>query len=109
MRRKTYRLQKLENGRYSILTNDLDRCIFCGAPDPDIHEVYGGSNRQISMANGFCVPLCRWHHLMVTNPDKTALGFVIDKELKEKCQKVYEQQHTREEFIKLIGKNYIQE
>lgn len=109
MRAKSNKLRRLENGRYSVLTNDLDRCIFCGAPDPDIHEVFGGSNRQVSMANGFCVPLCRWHHLMVTNPDKTALGWYIDHDLKEKCQKHYEKDHTREEFIKLVGKNYLGE
>lgn len=101
MRKKTYKLQKLENNRYSIITDDMEHCLLCGATDPDIHEIYGGSNRKISMENGFCIPLCRWHHTQITIHPQLNKTFQIS------CQRIYEQTHTKEEFIKLIGKNYI--
>ena len=31
----------------------------------------------------------------------------LDLKIKKLCQKKYEETHSREEFIKLIGKNYI--
>ncbi len=91
--------------RYSIL-NNLDKCFFCGRPAECIHEVYFGSaNRQISIENGFCVGLCHAHH----NTTGTSVHFnkEMDLELKRVYQKEYEKNHTREEFIKLIGKSYL--
>jgi hypothetical protein len=101
MRNKTYKLQKLEKNRYSILTNDMEHCFICKSPFVDIHEIYGGSNRKVSMANGFCLPLCREHHKTATL-DSSANTF-----LKVKCQKEYEKTHSREEWLKLIGRNYL--
>ena len=66
MRNKTYKLQKLEKNRFSILTNDMEHCFICKNPFIDIHEIYGGRNRKVSMQNGFCVPLCRERHEFVT-------------------------------------------
>lgn len=91
--------------RYSIL-NNLDRCFFCGRPAECIHEVYfGTANRQISIKNGFCAGLCHREHNMsaksVHNDRK------MDLILKGAYQKEYEKNHTREEFIKLIGKSYL--
>lgn len=101
MRNKTYKLQKLEKNRFSILTNDMEHCFICKSPFVDIHEIYGGRNRKVSMQNGFCVPLCREHHEFVTlNADGSNY-------LKQKCQFEYEKTHTRDEFIKLIGRNYL--
>lgn len=101
MKNKTYKLKKLEKNRWSILTNDMEHCFVCENSFVDIHEIYGGSHRKISMANGFCVPLCRKHHEYVTlNADGSCY-------LKQKCQHEFEKTHTRDEFIKLIGRNYL--
>lgn len=101
MRNKTYKLQKLEKNRYSILTNDMEHCYICGNPFVDIHEIYGAGNRRVSMKNGFCVPLCRQHHEYVTiNNDASVY-------LKQKCQHIYEQSHSREEFVTLLRRNYL--
>ena len=101
MRNKTYKLQKLEKNRYSILTSDMEDCIICKSPFVDIHEIYGGGNRKVSMTNGFCVPLCREHHKVATE------NYSANVFLKIKCQKEFEKTHTREEFISLIGRNYL--
>ena len=101
MRNKTYKLKKLEKNRFSILTNDMEHCYICQSPFVEIHEIYGGKNRKVSMQNGLCVPLCHKHHEYVTlNADGSNY-------LKQKCQKVFEETHSREEFMKLIGRNFI--
>lgn len=101
MRYKTYKLQKLERNRYSIFTDDLKHCYLCGKSPADIHEIFGGANRKVSMQNGFCVPLCREHHCIITNDNDLSLI------MKKICQEKYEKTHNREEFIALIGKNYL--
>ena len=100
--KKTSKQIKLEKSRYSILTNDLEHCYICRFQNKkvlrdDLHEVYNGANRKRSILNGLVVPLCRKHH---QNEE-------ILSELKVATQKMYEVNHTRDEFIKLIGKSYI--
>lgn len=91
--------------RYSIL-NNLDKCYFCGKPRQAIHEVYFGyANRKKSIENGFCVGLCHEHHNMSFNCVHN--NREMDLELKRVYQKEYEKTHTREDFIKLIGKSYL--
>ena len=101
MKKKSSKLAKLEKNRYSIFTNDFNNCYYChinyGKSELDIHEVYGGSNRITSIKNGLCVPLCRRCH---------SSEFII-KDLRKWCQREYEKTHTRDEFIKLIGKSYL--
>ncbi len=101
MRNKTYKLQKLEKNRYSILTDDMEHCFICKNLFVDIHEIYGGSNRKVSMENGFCLPLCREHHKKATIDNSASLF------LKVKCQKKFEETHSRDEFMSLIGRNYL--
>lgn len=98
--KKTSKLAKLENNRFSIFTNDFTKCYYCHKQcKTDLHEVYGGSNRITSIKNGLVVPLCRQCH---SNEN-------IIMELKAKLQKEYEKNHTRTDFIKIIGKSYIKE
>ena len=69
------------------------------------HIYYGSANRRISEKNGFKVWLCAKHHNMSNE------GVHFDKRkdtyLKQQCQKEYEKEHTRKEFMQLIGKNYL--
>lgn len=62
MRSKTYKLAKLEKNRKSIVSDDLEHCILCGATNPDINEIFMGRNRQNSMRYGLTIPLCNKHH-----------------------------------------------
>lgn len=91
--------------RYSILDN-LDKCFFCGKPAECIHEVFfGTANRRVSIENGFCVGLChKEHNLSFKSVHNNR---EMDLVLKRAYQKKYEENHSREEFIKLIGKSYI--
>jgi hypothetical protein len=91
--------------RYSIL-NNLDKCFFCGKPAECIHEVYfGTANRQISIKNGFCAGLCHKEHNMSNS--SVHYNRAMDLILKKEYQKEYEKTHTRQDFINLIGKNYL--
>lgn len=101
MKKKTAKLSKLERNRYSILTNDLEKCFICKKPADDLHEIFCGSKRQASMKHGFCVPLCRYCHIIVTN------SYKFDAELRSLCQLKFETAHSREEFIAIIGRNYL--
>ena len=101
MKKKSSKLAKLERQRYSILTDDLKHCFICGAMPVDMHEIYGGGNRRVSMQNGFCIPLCRQHHQSITLSAEMSLLF------KQRCQQAFEQNHSREEFMSLIKRNYL--
>jgi hypothetical protein len=80
------------------------RCRYCGSRDGiSFHEVYPGSaNRRVSQLNGFQVALCiRCHEDIQHYKDWRTDA------LKREFQAKYEETHTREEFIKLIGKSYL--
>ena len=98
IKKRSSKQAKLERDRDKNLIKK-GKCDYCGRyfGKLDPHEVYGGSNRKRSIKNKFVALLCRNCH-----DDNKAL-----KELKIKYQKEYEKTHTREEFIKLIGKSYI--
>lgn len=103
IKRKSSKLAAKERKRYSILTKKMDKCYLCKNKKRHIHEIYKGCNRQISMKNGFCIPICDKCHKLTEIDNK------LDTRLKIKCQKKFEQKHTREEFIAIIGQSYIKE
>ena len=98
IKKKSSKQAKLERERDKNLIKK-GKCEYCHKYSDrlDPHEVYGGSNRKRSIKNKFVALLCRNCH----DDNK------VIEELKKKYQKEYEKKHTREEFIKLIGKSYI--
>ena len=98
---KSKKLVNAERKRFSILTNNLKICYVCGKKKEHIHEIYKGSNRQVSIRNGFCLPLCNDCHTRTENDIEFLRSLQIE------CQKAFEKIHTREEFMKLTGRNYL--
>ena len=98
MKKKSNKLAKLERQRDKDLIKS-GICENCGKYSQrlDPHEVYGGSNRKRSIKYKFIKLLCRECH---SNEN-------IINQLRIDTQKEYEKSHTKEEFIKLIGKSYI--
>ena len=94
----------------SIIQNEKE-CYFCKDFRVEEHHIFfGTANRKISEKYGFKVWLCNLHHTgSISGIREYAVHFNRDKdlELKEMCQKIYEKNHTREEFIRLIGRNYL--
>ena len=98
IKKKSKKLAKLERKRDKDIVKE-GICEFCGKYSKrlDPHEIFGGSNRKRSIEHKFVKLLCRRCH---DNED-------IKKRLRIDAQKEYMKTHTEEEFIKLIGKSYI--
>ena len=92
--------------RKSILTDDLEVSFLSGCPAECIHHIYEGyGRRKISEREGFIVPLTHEEH----NMGRYSVHFnkELDLMLKRLCQQKYEETHTREDFVRLIGRNYL--
>ena len=97
----------------SIIQDDTSKCFISGNEGwLEWHHVWGGAFKKISEENGFMVRLNHYFH----NEPPCAQNFNLgsphfNKEVREKlqrlCQQEFEKKHTREEFIKLIGRNYL--
>jgi hypothetical protein len=72
-----------------------------------LHHIYAGSRRKISDENGFVVYLCARLHNQSDDGVHGKNGHELDMMLKRHCQMKYEETHSREEFMTLIGKNYL--
>lgn len=70
------------------------------------HIFFGTANRKVSEKNGLKVWLTSEEH-RGTYGVHGKFGRDLDIKLKQDAQRKYEETHTREEFIKLIGKNYL--
>ena len=83
-------------------------CYYCGTCQSlQLHHIYFGSLRKISDENGFTCWLCMQHH--TGSKQSPHHNREIDLALKKLCQKAYERTHSRAEFMKLIGRNYLDE
>lgn len=92
----------------SIVTDDYSQCFLCKGPKQCIHHIYFGSGRRnISDREGFVVPLCNACHKDSMFGVHGKYGEKNALYLKQVCQEKYEETHTREEFMKLIGRNYL--
>ena len=71
------------------------------------HHIYAVGRRKISEENGFWVWLHGSYHNQSDYGVHGKNGHDLDMELKRICQARYEETHTREDFIRLIGKSYL--
>ena len=90
------------------IIQEIKECYVCKTTyNLHLHHIfYGTANRKISDKNGFTVYLCQYHH----EGDYGVHGKYGDKlnrELKQLCQKKFEEKDTRDNFIKLIGRSYL--
>lgn len=95
--------------RGKSILQDKKECYITGRTDNlhPHHIFYGRGQRKISDKHGFWIWLTGEYHTQ-----STKLGVHFDNvEMKEKlqrdCQTKFEETHSREEFMKLIGKNYL--
>ena len=80
-------------------------CLFCGRTPTEEHHCFGGANRKLSEKYGLKVYLCHEHH------NEPPFGVHFNKEnmdmVRRIAQRKFEETHTREEFIKIFGRNYL--
>ena len=85
-------------------------CYFCGIRTGlhRHHFLYGSSNRRNAERRGFVVFLCARHHTLGSEAVHRNPNGVLDRHLKEVCQRYYEAEYgDREAFIKEFGRNYL--
>lgn len=71
------------------------------------HIFFGNPGRKISEENGFWVYLVGRLHNQSDEGVHGKNGRELDLLLKQHCQRKYEELHSREDFMKLIGRNYL--
>ena len=93
IKKKSSKLAKLEKNRFSIITNNLDKCYFCNNKKMELHEIFRGRNRQKCMKWGLVVPICIKCHSKIT----------IDKEfssvLEQRAKQIFIKKYGKEKFI----------
>ena len=71
------------------------------------HVFYGNKDREISDRNGLWCWLRPEYHTASNIAVHCRDGEALDLELKRDCQRLYEEKHSREVFLELIGRNYL--
>ena len=64
-----------------------------------------GPNRTKSEEYGFKTALCAFHHR--TGPNAVHKNSLTCRIIQQACQAEFEKTHTREEFVRIIGKSYL--
>ena len=91
----------------SILQEEK-KCFLTGSEQMlDKHHIYFGANRKVSEDNGFWVWLRHDRHIADSQYATPHNNRQVDLYLKRLCQARYEETHTRDEFIRLIGRSYL--
>lgn len=103
LKQKSSKLAKLEKNRFSLFTDNLEKCYLCGKPKEHIHEIYCGRNRANSMRYGECLPLCGVCHSKYQND--IAFNNYWHVEGQKAFMKHYEK--TADEFREIFKKNYL--
>ena len=88
----------------SIITDDMEHCYICGAPYPQMHHCMNASNKKHSEEYGLIVPLCLTHHTGMFGVHQDPERML---EMRKIGQRKFEETHSREDFIRIFGKNYL--
>lgn len=84
---------------------DMEHCMICGKPFPEWHHVFfGTANRRQADNYGYIVPLCAYHHR--EGKYSAHKSRELDLMLKRQAQALFEEDHTRQEFIQTFGRSY---
>lgn len=86
-------------------SDNLYKCIVCGAPAQHMHHVFMGSKRKLADQDNYIIPLCYRHHL--DSKDGIHFNTQLREEWQQIAQEHFERTHTREEFIKRYGRSYL--
>ena len=101
LKQRSSKLSKLERNRFSLFTDDLEHCYFCGKKKDNIHEVIFGKNRINSIKFGLTLPLCVEHHLLM-HKDTSLI-----KEYKQKGQILFIKTYPDLVFEDIFKQNYL--
>lgn len=106
IKKQTYKHQKADKNRFSIITNDLEHCIVCGKNKNALHEVFYGSYRLVSIRYGMVIPLCLKHHTMSLYSIHN--NRQLDLYYKKLAQLIFIKRYSYDLFIKEFKIDYIE-
>ena len=101
MKQRSNKLTKLEKNRFSLFTDNMNKCYFCPNKKDHIHEIFCGRNRQNSMKYGLCLPICESCHSKYQN------NFLFNKEWHKKGQAMFNKAYPDLNFENIFKKNYL--
>lgn len=101
LKNKSNKLAKLEKNRFSLFTDNMNKCYFCNKPKDHIHEVIYGKNRINSMKYGITLPLCEEHHRMMHN------DISLTKEYRKKGQVLFEETYPDLDFMDIFKEKFL--
>lgn len=83
-----------------------ERCFLCGSTcNLELHHImHGTANRRLATLYGLTCWLCRNHH---TGKFGVHTHSDLNRQLQMTAQNAFEQTHTRQEWMKIFGKNYL--
>ena len=104
IRSKSKKLAKIEKNRFSVFSDNANKCFLCGSIyNLTWHEIYAGRNRQNSMKYGLCLRLCLNCH------EERQEDINFNEFWHKKGQSLWETEiGSREEFIKVFRRNYLE-
>lgn len=83
-----------------------DCCYVCGTTfNLHRHHIFEGRNRQQSEKYNMTIKLCGYHHNL--SNDGIHFNKELDRSVKRMAQEEFEKQFSHEEFMKVIGRNYL--
>ena len=102
IKKKSNKLKKLEDKRFSIITSNLKICYICEQKQKrDLHEIFGGSNRQKSMEWGLVIPICGDCH------EEWKFNKELRKKYQQEGQQKFEEKYSHDLFMTEFRKNYL--
>lgn len=91
---------------WSVFTDDMEHCYFTGKPYCHRHHIFYGPYRNKSEEYGFVIPLASQLHEFEPESVHGNPNQGLDLQLKQMAQQYFEEHYgTREEFIRIFGKN----
>lgn len=110
---KRTRRKKKQKHKESILPGMKGICFLCSLKDDNYswqyteeHHVFFGSGlRKVSEEKGFKVDLCKKHH--GESKEGVHGSRAVRISLCKIFQEEYEKTHTHEEWMEIVGKNYL--
>lgn len=101
IKKRSSSLQKLERDRYSILTDNMEKCILCPKKAVNKHEVFFGTGqRKLSMKYGLVIPLCYQCHINMHHNSTQQLIWHI------KGQTAFEKEYPDLNFLEIFKEKY---
>lgn len=94
--------RKKRKAKNNPVPTDQSKCRYHNSPFASTHEIFGGINRQNSIKYNMQVKLCLECHARVHRDKQFSL------QLKREHQKKFEEVHSRELFLKVFGKSYLE-